>query len=380
MRDNSNIELCRGLCQSFPAGPNTFNKTNSLPLHFASKRWRPNKDLLRLLLKRNPGGAAVVNEFGFLPLHCACASTDDIDAVKMIYDAYPEAISIKDRQVNKSHILHLSSSSLSSSIFDISFEPITSFFHDSSFFSLCFSHLFYFSLRSVARNYIFDFFATFLPSIMLSSFFLLLSYLPFFLIPDLYSFLSFYLPSFLPYLLPSYLPFSLSSFLPSFLPLLLPFFLFFFPALFLLSFFHCIPPYYFSYYLAPFLHSLLLPFFSIFYPSYLFSYLFPLLSFFLLSLVCVLTYLLTYFLFTIFFFCFRFSIYIILHLIVIFQFLDLIFLLSEIIPLAIYTFTFILNLPRLLFLLLLHYLIKGKTCLHLAVLAVGQDHEQAIIR
>ena len=101
MRDNSNIELCRGLCQSYPMGPSTLNKTNSLPLHFASKRWRPNKDLLRLLLKRNPAGASVVNEFGFLPLHCACASTDDIDAVKMIYDAYPEAVTIKDRQVSE---------------------------------------------------------------------------------------------------------------------------------------------------------------------------------------------------------------------------------------------------------------------------------------
>ena len=105
MRDNSNIELCRALCQSFPGGPSTPNSTKSLPLHFASKRWRPNKELLRLLLKRNPLGATVVNEFGYLPLHCACASTDDMEAVKMIFEAYPEAITVKDRQVGAIHFL-----------------------------------------------------------------------------------------------------------------------------------------------------------------------------------------------------------------------------------------------------------------------------------
>jgi ankyrin repeat protein len=101
MRDNSNIELCRALCQSFTAGPATPNATKSLPLHFASKRWRPNKELLKLLLKRNPSAASVFNEFGFLPLHCACSTTDDIEAVKMIFEAYPEAIKMKDRQVSK---------------------------------------------------------------------------------------------------------------------------------------------------------------------------------------------------------------------------------------------------------------------------------------
>lgn len=99
MRDNSNIELCRALCQSFAAGPGTANSTKSLPLHFASKRWKPNKELLKLLIRRNPGAASVFNEFGYLPLHCACATTDDLEAVRMIYDAYPEAITMKDRQV-----------------------------------------------------------------------------------------------------------------------------------------------------------------------------------------------------------------------------------------------------------------------------------------
>ena len=99
MRDNPNIDLCRAVCQSFPNGPSTKNATKSLPLHFASKRWRPNKELLKLLIKRNPGAASSFNEFGLLPLHCACATTDDLEAVQAIYEAYPEAITMKDRQV-----------------------------------------------------------------------------------------------------------------------------------------------------------------------------------------------------------------------------------------------------------------------------------------
>jgi hypothetical protein len=98
MRDNSNIELCRALCQSFTNGPKHLNLTKSLPLHFAARRWRPNKELLKLLLKRYPEGAAVVNEYGYTALHCVCATSDDVEAVQMIYDAYPEAIKMKDRQ------------------------------------------------------------------------------------------------------------------------------------------------------------------------------------------------------------------------------------------------------------------------------------------
>ena len=112
MRDNSDIHLCRAICQSFPAAPSTLNKTLSLPLHFASKRWRPNKELLKLLLKRHPEGAAIVNEFGFLPLHCACATTDDMEAVKMIYEAYPDAIKTKDRQVSADMCVSSSSHSV----------------------------------------------------------------------------------------------------------------------------------------------------------------------------------------------------------------------------------------------------------------------------
>lgn len=38
-------ELCRMLCKAFPQGPATLNKTRSHPLHFASRRVRPNLEV-----------------------------------------------------------------------------------------------------------------------------------------------------------------------------------------------------------------------------------------------------------------------------------------------------------------------------------------------
>lgn len=96
MRDNSSFELCKMLCQLYSKGPQIHNKTRSLPLHFACKRAKPNIKLLQMLLRRFPDGAKAVNSYGLLPLHCICMSTDDLDAVKLVYDSYPAAVEVKE--------------------------------------------------------------------------------------------------------------------------------------------------------------------------------------------------------------------------------------------------------------------------------------------
>jgi len=96
MRDNSSFELCKLLCQLYSKGPQIPNKTRSLPLHFACKRSKPNISIIKMLLRRHPDAAKVVNNYGFLPLHCICMSTDDLDAVKIVYNAYPEGIEKAD--------------------------------------------------------------------------------------------------------------------------------------------------------------------------------------------------------------------------------------------------------------------------------------------
>ena len=97
MRDNASFELCKRLCQLHPDGPSTQNKTKSLPLHFACKRVSPNLDVLRMLLKRHPQGAAHVNGFGLLPIHCLVSVSDSLQALIMLYDAYPEGVKTQDR-------------------------------------------------------------------------------------------------------------------------------------------------------------------------------------------------------------------------------------------------------------------------------------------
>jgi hypothetical protein len=98
MSESVHPDICDMLCQAYPAGPQTRNQTNSFPLHFAAKRATPNKEILAMLLNRNAGAASHFNDFGMLPMHCMCSSTDDLEAIQMLYEAYPECLEKKDRQ------------------------------------------------------------------------------------------------------------------------------------------------------------------------------------------------------------------------------------------------------------------------------------------
>ena len=98
MREDACADICKMLCKAFPQGPSSPNRSNSFPLHFASKRKCPNIEILRILLRRNPSAAAHANDFGMLPLHCLCASSFNVEALKLVLNAFPEGVMIKDRQ------------------------------------------------------------------------------------------------------------------------------------------------------------------------------------------------------------------------------------------------------------------------------------------
>lgn len=98
MREDACADICKMLCKAFPLGPATTNRSNSFPLHFASKRFSPNLDVLRILIRRYPLATSHINDFGMLPLHCICSASSSIQAVKIIYKAYPEGGRVKDRQ------------------------------------------------------------------------------------------------------------------------------------------------------------------------------------------------------------------------------------------------------------------------------------------
>lgn len=84
-----------------------------LPIHLVVG-WHDGRDrfqILRFLLERHPDNASEpvtagvddwgdADEEGRLPLHLACIRRLDLDSLKIIFNAYPEAINIKDGQGN----------------------------------------------------------------------------------------------------------------------------------------------------------------------------------------------------------------------------------------------------------------------------------------
>lgn len=99
MRDDTSAELgelCRLLCQAHPGGPAAKNRTGSNPLHFAVRRRQPNLHVLRILLRRYPEAAARRNDYGMFPLQCMAGCTSDVEALRMVYEAHPEAIRAQD--------------------------------------------------------------------------------------------------------------------------------------------------------------------------------------------------------------------------------------------------------------------------------------------
>ena len=91
------VELVKLLCKANPAGPSLLDALTNLPIHYAVRHFRPNKEILKVLLRRHPDGAKAMSSWGSLPLHLICGVTDDLEAVRLLHDAYPEAVRTADR-------------------------------------------------------------------------------------------------------------------------------------------------------------------------------------------------------------------------------------------------------------------------------------------
>jgi hypothetical protein len=77
LEEDTLFTICKLLCQAYPQGPSIRNASQSVPLHFASYRYRPNRNVIRMLLRRYVEGARIKNNFGLLPIHCAASKTHD---------------------------------------------------------------------------------------------------------------------------------------------------------------------------------------------------------------------------------------------------------------------------------------------------------------
>jgi ankyrin repeat protein len=95
MRDDASYKICEALYHANPQGPSTKNRTNSYPLHFACKRIKPNLKILKLLIDAYPSALLMINAYGWHPLHCLCAASDNVSAAQLVYESCPEAIQIQ---------------------------------------------------------------------------------------------------------------------------------------------------------------------------------------------------------------------------------------------------------------------------------------------
>lgn len=91
------------LVQTYPESAQVCNEFGSTLLHLLLKcaRQPDPEELLEvttLLLERYPESVRTVNDFGRTPLHLACVDTNDdhLPVIKLLVEAYPEALKIRD--------------------------------------------------------------------------------------------------------------------------------------------------------------------------------------------------------------------------------------------------------------------------------------------
>jgi ankyrin repeat protein len=95
-----NVEAAKYLHSIYPESINIANHRGGLyPLHFAV--WTTigdPRDLIQFLLQHNQGAASKPTICGGLALHLACERCQSLEVVKLIYNAYPEAIHTRNNR------------------------------------------------------------------------------------------------------------------------------------------------------------------------------------------------------------------------------------------------------------------------------------------
>jgi len=100
-RDDS-VDTIQYMLELYPESINTRNRNGQLPIHIAAQSGK--SKIIELVLKHDPDAASrkteLPHEPSELPLHLACKSDNfgvaHIMSVQALYDAYPEAIFVKD--------------------------------------------------------------------------------------------------------------------------------------------------------------------------------------------------------------------------------------------------------------------------------------------
>jgi len=122
-RLNNDVDTIQYLLDLYPESINARERGGYLPIHCAATHG--NTKAVQFLLEKDPDAASNVTENSKcqLPLHLVCQHRDNgyLDTVKVLYDAYPEAIHVLDGDINTpatplDHAMRKSKTSSNSSI------------------------------------------------------------------------------------------------------------------------------------------------------------------------------------------------------------------------------------------------------------------------
>eukprot|EP00533_Pseudo-nitzschia_delicatissima_P003249 CAMPEP_0116091464 /NCGR_PEP_ID=MMETSP0327-20121206/7520_1 /TAXON_ID=44447 /ORGANISM="Pseudo-nitzschia delicatissima, Strain B596" /LENGTH=866 /DNA_ID=CAMNT_0003582819 /DNA_START=130 /DNA_END=2730 /DNA_ORIENTATION=+ len=85
--------------------------SNRLPLHFAASNPNSDASMIGKLLEYNPLAASQADRKGKLPLHLACESGHSWEVVRLIHEAYPQAVTHAEQNKRGWHALHMAAAS-----------------------------------------------------------------------------------------------------------------------------------------------------------------------------------------------------------------------------------------------------------------------------
>ena len=100
------LELLGKLLHSFPKATSCFTKEGLLPLHIICRHSVQNISAIELIFECNPEVAKVPTGIdGWYPLHLVSKYSRSVDAIKLIYEAYPKAARKRSEKGNYPHQL-----------------------------------------------------------------------------------------------------------------------------------------------------------------------------------------------------------------------------------------------------------------------------------
>mmetsp|Transcript_24923 Transcript_24923/g.41548 ORF Transcript_24923/g.41548 Transcript_24923/m.41548 type:complete len:526 (+) Transcript_24923:111-1688(+) len=97
-RHDLTLEVCQLICEAYPQGVKAFRNSNFALHELLKLNSSPDVAVVRYLVESFPGALEHTNNLGLLPVHIACASTDDLEIIQLLLEANPKMIQVPDRQ------------------------------------------------------------------------------------------------------------------------------------------------------------------------------------------------------------------------------------------------------------------------------------------